>query len=206
MKNYNNNRTKKSNGSRKSTMYKIARSLQLASAERKAFSTSQTSLATATAGTVYNISQGCIEGTSQNQRDGKSIFIRDITLKVRAVLTLTSSTVRFILLQDKMCTGTPPSVGDVLNTTNWLSTYNLINMYELKRFHVIWDKALDLSATGDLLISAAVMHRGTIPRLSYLGATDVAGANGRNSIYLIAIGSSTSSTHDYFFEMTYIDQ
>lgn len=197
------NRSKMVSESRVRQMIKSTRD---AVAEVKSYDVFSLNQIAATAGSVWNLSQGIVVGDDYQQRDGRQIYAKDIELHMNAVTGLLSGSHRFILFQDRMANGVVPVVTDVLSTAQWLSEYNQILVVQEKRFKILHDVTLDISTTGEQIKSAHFGTKRMLHPINYLLDTDVIGANGRNAIYLIVIGSNTGATYSWSYQLRFLDQ
>lgn len=94
---------------------------------------------------------GIPQGVGDKERIGRKIIIRSIDWRVSFELSTTGTTsgttdqVRILLILDRQCNGAAPTVLDILETTDYLSFYNLANSM---RFTVLVDKTFVLNATA----------------------------------------------------------
>jgi len=181
-------------------------SLRLSNAELKSWISFNTAVATSTTGTVYPLSQGCVLGDAYNQRDGAQIMPKGLELKIvfDGGLIVTSFA-RVILFIDTMNSGSLPSVNNVLNLAQYLSTYNALTVYEQKRYVILKDVTVALCPSGQNG-KTLDFHFKNLQKISYNGDTDVNSANGKNSIHLLVITSTATPTLTYNSALRYIDQ
>lgn len=189
---------------RKQNVKQLVRSMLAAQLERKAIVSNITAAATPTAGTVLNLTNAIIQGDDVNQRSGDKVRCIKHKIRVNAQAIINSQTTRFIVFKDTQQNGTIPTVLDVLDNADYLSQYDILNVYQQKRFIILWDKVLDVNIAGESIktVSKNLQPTGDI---WYNGATAVNASNGRNSLFILIIASNSSGTYDYSWEMQYTD-
>lgn len=175
-------------------------------AEKKSYDVFALTQPSSTLGNVWNLTQGIVAGDTFQDRDGRQIYAKDLQLHMRALTGATSGTIRFILFQDRMANGVVPTVSDVLSTVQWLSEYNQILVVQEQRFKILHDVILDVSIAGQTVKSAKFGTSKLLHNINYLLDTDVVGANGRNALYLIVIGSNATCIYDWSYQLRFIDQ
>lgn len=91
-------------------------------------------------------------GTGESQRIGRKLTLKKISMHVELKLPSataaaeTCDVVRLILIHDKQANGAViTAVTDVLESAGYLSFRNLANS---KRFHILWDKTVQLENKG----------------------------------------------------------
>ncbi len=178
--------------SRKSVRQMIQGEL-LAKSEVKVQATAQLAQASATAGTVLNVTQQIIQGDTLSQRTGNQVSLVSLAVRLDAYLSVVgvvNSSVRIITFQDTQNVGVIPAVTDVLNAANYSSFYNVSEQYQQKRFKILDDYSTPMAYGGS---NQAIHHYRVFkgPRLNrqvtYQGTANVAGANGRNAVFVIVI-------------------
>jgi hypothetical protein len=156
-----------------------------------------------TAGSIAVMSQQIILGDTSTQRDG--VQIRPERLSVTWSSTSSATVVcRLVVFQDKQANGVYPAITDVLNTAATLSQYNPVVMSEQKRFHVLYDNFVNLSAAGTNIVTHKFSVKPIGP-ITFLDTTSVQTANGRNSIYFLVIGPAGTATGTLTYELCYTD-
>lgn len=188
----------------KRTINSMIRSARLANAELKSFTIGQTGLNPVTTGAVFNLTRAIVLGDSSNQRDGAQITVRHVTFRLN-VRTTSTSTIRCIIFSDMMCQG-DPAVTDVLSSATWVSNYSDVIQNEMRRFVIHSDTSIDLSVNGVMNKSIVRQLKFNAKRISYLGATDVNGAGGRGSMFVLFISSTTVPFYDYNCNIRFLDQ
>jgi len=167
----------------------------------------------ATAGNMYTVSQGIVQGTALNQRDGDVIRPELIELNMSlkstaAIATVGTAVYRVILFQDMLNTGAVPSVTDVLTAANPLSPYDAENRQQ-SRFKFLYDKIHDFSAayaTNTVkVIQTSIRTKGAI---YYNGATNASGSNGKGSLWLFTVIDSVAVmgvAENWYIDIKYTD-
>lgn len=186
----------------------MIRSSRMAEAELKAFVVSATGLAANTSGDVVNLTQQIVQGDTNVQRNGSSIFLKEIDVTTQSVCgLLIAGSFRYILVQDSMSFAFAPTVADVLQANTWISQFNVTNQIQMKRFRILFDYTVDISAAGPQ--NKTVRKRVRVgKKIEFLGTTNVVGSNGKGAIFLLVIASNNDTALDYSYSvvMKYHDQ
>ncbi len=166
-------------------------------AELKQYMFDQGSTAASTTGTILNLSQFIVVGDDYNQRDGESIFLESVLLRLnyRMPAVTVNGSVRFILFQDKLATGAVPIVNSVLELATLNSTYDITNNVA-KRFRILDDHTISMTS-GHNLDEYFTKNYRIGNKTTYYGNTAIPGSNGRNSLYILIISNATL---DYSFD------
>lgn len=98
------------------------------------------------AGTINVIPQG----DTQSQREGRIATITSIQFRMRAILASAAEaspedSLRIIVYLDQQCNGATATVAQILQTTSFLSPYNLENS---GRFRILYDKVTTYNVTA----------------------------------------------------------
>jgi hypothetical protein len=179
-------------------------SSRLANAELKSFTSGQIAQNPSITGAIGNLTRGIILGDASNQRDGSQITVRHLTVRLNVRSTATS-TLRMIIFSDMMCQG-DPAVTDVLSTATWVSNYSDVIQNEQRRFVIHADKVFDLSVNGVMNRSSVTQLKFKAKKITYLGATDVNGAGGKGSMFILLISSTTVPFYDFSSNVRFLDQ
>jgi hypothetical protein len=179
-------------------------SSRLANAELKSFTNGQIAQNPSITGAIGNLTRGIILGDASNQRDGSQITVRHLTVRLNVRSTATS-TLRMIIFSDMMCQG-DPAVTDVLSTATWVSNYSDVIQNEQRRFVIHADKVFDLSVNGVMNRSSVTQLKFKAKKITYLGATDVNGAGGKGSMFILLISSTTVPFYDFSSNVRFLDQ
>lgn len=192
---------KGTSNSRKATIADV-KSIVRGLAETKRYVQLSNANSNTTAGTVLNLSNGIVQGDDINQRSGDQIRMARHQLHVRASAITVNQTFRFIWFKDNTNRGTTPAVLEVLNTANYFSQYNTVNLQQ-HRFTILQDLSLDCSINGESIKSKMLSKKGKL--VSYNGATAVAASNGPGATFLLVIGDSLTGLFDVAYEVHYTD-
>jgi len=169
--------------------------------------------AATTAGNMYTVSQGIVQGTALNQRDGDVIRpeLIELNMSVKGVSTVAapgSVAYRVILFQDMLNTGVVPLATDILTIASPLSPYDAENRQQ-NRFKFLYDKIHDISspyATNTVkVIQTSIRTKGAI---HYNGATSVAASNGKGALWLFTVVDSVALvtvTENWYIDIKYTD-
>lgn len=128
-----------------------------------------------------------------------------VSLRFTASSAATNS-VRFVLVQDHMNNGVNFVVTDVLRFADYISSYSNIILNEQKRFKVMHDSTIDLSATGENKFTKHVTVKRFSRKITYLGDADATASNGRNSMFLLVIADTIVAAYDFDFQIRFLDQ
>jgi len=180
--------------------------------EHKEFAFSgSTSADFSTSGLVYPITQNVVQGDDIIQRSGDQIILERLTVSVNLInntAALNSSFVgRVVVFSDDMSLSALPAVTDVLDTANYLSGYNNVNVQK-RRFKILHDKMYDVVAeTNRQSITFSIIKK-LRHKVYYNGATNANSALGRGQVYILYIASAASATHFQYsswFTLRYAD-
>jgi hypothetical protein len=158
-------------------------------AEKKYFTTNIASAAAATtAGTVYTLTQGIVEGGEINQRSGRKIQTIKSEIKFSANLPTAAGTgmVRFIWVADQMNTGVLPSASDILESVTVTGLYS-IKSAGIGRFTVIRDTGYSMCVGGANNHINGYFSHTKKTNIFYSDATSVNSANGRGAMFLLVL-------------------
>ncbi len=173
--------------------------------EQKRYVVASTGLTTSAAGTVSPITQGIIQGDTVSTRDGNQIVVHQVVFRHQLIASAASLVAqRVIVFSDTMADGATPAVADVLDSASFITGYNVANAQE-RRFHIIHDQFVTSSSTGQ---NFNAMHTWTFKlnkKVTYNAATNVAGANGRNSLFVLFIADSAIASYGLSYEVKFTD-
>lgn len=191
------------------TMIKSGISSQL---EHQHYQTTSAGNATV-AGNMYTVSQGLTQGTTVASRDGDVIHPEVISLRmvIKAVPTSVAIQVaalyRVILFQDMLNVGVAPTSVDVL-PAGAFSAYDIEHTQQ-SRFKILYDKMHPMTgayASNNIVtIDTSIRMKGSI---FYNGGTNVVGANGKGSIWLLTVTDTTTNislAEAYYIDLKYTD-
>ena len=158
----------------KRTKYTTAsdvRNIIMGNAELKRFVLISSGNSNSTAGVVNNLTNSIVQGDDLNQRTGDQIKVQKHVLHVKASAITVNQSFRFILFKDNNNRGSTSTVGEVLNSANYLSQYNPVTKQQ-HRFTILHDFMLNCNVAGESIKSRVVKSKGH--RVSYNGSTAVA--------------------------------
>ncbi len=174
-----------------------------ATLERKRVTAVSGSNTHTTSGAVFAVTQSIVQGDSLTTRDGNQLVVRRLTLRHYETTGTTSAVQRIILFWDNQSNGVAPGVTDVLAAADLKSGYSTL-AFQQRRFHVLLDEYVDTSAAGRV----AVVRTHTFNlnhKVFYNGTTDVAGSNGKGSMWLLFISDVTTGTYGYGQDIEFYD-
>lgn len=183
------------------------------------FDFSTTSLA---AGVVTNLTEAIVQGDGVDQRSGNQIIVDKIDFTVRSIAGSNAiSTLRVILLVDRINLGSRPVVTDILSIADPASSYavqgRVQNRYKiLADFHLLTSQSTDNNATPLTVINfhangtpavAVKQHRLRLKdKVFYNAATAVANANGKGAIHMLFVDTSNAAcTYRVGMNLAYTD-
>ncbi len=186
----------------------MLRNHDVASRELRLSTTTGSGTASAS-GTVWAITQGIIQGDNIEQREGAQINVKHLTVQLQATMNSAAegTQLRVIVFRDLESHGTVPAVTDVLDTASTMSGYN-VYWRQSRRFKIMVDQLIPMSISGNSRhISRRWDFKQNMVKVTYLGNTDVAGANGPNSYYLLVIDDlgANHPTYGFGWTVTYFD-
>lgn len=156
--------------------------------------------ATSSTGGTTSLSTGIILGDGATQRDGIQIVPESLRFRWSAFNGATNvlAKARMIVFQDRQANGVLATVTDVLDTAVIDSMYNPTVVSEQKRIRILYDHTFDLgilTGGGHANATHDVKLKPSGP-ITFLAATDVVGACGKNVINILIIGD-TANTVQY---------
>lgn len=201
---------------RKTNVRKEVMRALMREAELKGFNDLRTGLVATSTGVVYSLSNAIINGTEFNQRSGAEITVKSLnfSVDVRISALILSATTRFLIFQDIESNGAVPAAADVLYSANYLSDYNVLNVTHRlgkdRRFRILHDQTIIVTNSGaNAEVNKLNKHiSGYDPKISYLGDANANASNGRNTFYMLVIGTNTGATFagfDFSFGWRYHD-
>ncbi len=170
-------------------------------------------------GTITSASLVLIaQGTSESERIGRRITIRQINLRYStskngvATSATTSDTARVIIYVDKQCNGATAIVTDVLEDTTFQSFYNLSNS---SRFRFLVDKTYDLNCSsgggttvfsfGENVVNDTYSIVCRIP-IEYTGTTTAITEIRSNNVGIITISENATSAFNGVARIRFSDE
>jgi len=185
----------------------------LAKSEMKVQDTPQLTQASATAGTILNVTQQIIQGDLISQRTGNQLSLHNVEIRLNAYNAggaVTVSQVRLIVFQDTQNLGVVPAVTDLLAAANYSSFYNSSEQYQQRRFKILddWISPLNQSAANASVAYLKCFKAGRLNKqVTFQGVTNVAASNGRNAVFacVIFFGANAGITYDFNSLVQYTD-
>lgn len=188
----------------KAAVQQMIRSSNLSNSELKGVVFTSTNTANSAAGAFQFITQGIIQGDAITQRNGSQINLVSIRMKINTFAVGVTGISRYILYQDTMATGGTPAVTDILDSAASVSSLNQLTVTTQKRYHIIADFTHNVPIAGEAVKVHDKTYKNFSKKLTYLGNTSAVASNGKNSIYLLYIGTGTN-IWDYSFNVRYLD-
>lgn len=195
---------KKSNMVSKAIVRQMIRSSNLANSELKGTVFTNTGTATLAAGGFQFISQGIIQGDAVNQRNGSQINLESLRVKINTFAVTNTGLTRYVIFQDTQMNGVAPAVTDILDSASSVAVYNQLTVATQKRYHIIADITHKVPIAGEAVKIYDKTHKNLLKKVTYLGNTSATASNGRNSIFMLFIGTATN-IYDYSFHIKYTD-
>lgn len=188
----------------KAAVRQMIRSSNLANSEMKGTVFTSSNTANSAAGAFQFITQGIIQGDAVSQRNGSQINLASIRMKINTFAVGVTGISRYILYQDTQANGATPLVTDILDSAASVSVWNQLTVITQKRYHIIDDFTHRVPIAGEAVKTYDKTLTNFSKKVTYLGNTSAVASNGRNSIYLLYIGTGTN-VWDYSFHITYTD-
>jgi hypothetical protein len=150
------------------------------------------------AGAIITVTQAIIEGDGVDQRTARQIHLEKVNSRLLLALPAasTGSTMRVIYFLDTMCTGTVPTVLDVLTVASVTSYYNSINLQQ-NRFKILHDGMYPMVWGAHTAIYTIVHNFVMNKRITYGASTSVAAANRQNAMFMLIITDSALNAPTY---------
>jgi len=199
------NKRQRKNMSSKQQLKQMVNSM-LASRIEKKFFDSTVSQNVGTSWYIATLTQDIIQGTGGGQRIGDNIKYADLWANYRIGIGAgTATDIRIVIALDSMCNGVAPVYTDLFVNSNLTSTYSAQQIKE-NRFKIIYDYTGFVAVGGknDIVMQR---HFKLSNVCSFLATTSVAGANGRNSMWLFLISSENTNKPGFNmdFQVRYTD-
>jgi len=164
-----------------------------------------------TAGAVFLLN-GIARGDDIDERIGRQVTLKSIQMRAQTYGTAgtgVDQTHRVMIVYDRQTNAAALTVADVLQTVAWLSHRNLENR---KRFRVLYDKCVNINATGEPGTSRVLefyRHLNHPEEFNNGDAGTVADIQS-GSLYLVVIGSeaagATAGSINVYTRVRYVDQ
>lgn len=133
-------------------------------------------IADATTGTTWeeSTSQNLIaQGTTEVQRIGRKVVVKDIHMRGEVLLSALQDSAaigeavhwRLLLVLDKQANGANAAVGDVIETTTNINSFN--NLANKDRFKILWQTRDTLNSTGASGTGVTGDHAGDVKIIEY---------------------------------------
>jgi len=172
--------------------------------EPKVYSTQTSGNITATGGSLFNFTNGIVEGDDINMRSGTKIEVRSISFRIRGIATASNVSIRFVLFSDMMNTGTFPTTAQILPTAGIMSHYSDVRQKQQHRYRILHDEMLDCSSGGPAIKHSFIELSRNFP-IYYNGPTAVAASEGKGAVSLLVIADTNLGNFDYDFQIVYND-
>lgn len=162
-----------------------------------------------TTGAIVPLNQGLLIGDTNQSRTGDIVFPISLELVYDIIsgAAPVPSIVRVIVFQDRLNTGVAPTVAQVLDGAFFNSTYT-VTPAQQKRFNILHDKSYEI-AIGVHLAYQRKLSLKLKGKIAFNGDTNVVGANGFNSLWILYIcspnGAGSSATIDYYSSLLFTD-
>ncbi len=183
----------------------MVRSMIAANVELKRYVVAFTGITTSTAGSVSPVTQGIVQGDSLLTRDGDQIIVKNLWIRYQLTMnTGMVNTQRLIVFWDNQANGATPAVGEVLNSASWITGYNPV-IQQQRRFHILLDKAVVASNNGSNTSNNREWKFKLNHRVTFLGTTDVATANGRGAMFVLFISDGANALYSASFSIEFTD-
>jgi hypothetical protein len=145
-------------------------------------------------GVVTPIIQGIIQGDTAITRDGNQLDLVKISIRLQLALNTSTNTdwVRFIVFSDGFAAGSLPSVAQVLEAADPNASYTR-EVVVTHRFKIWHDVILPMCNSGSNKCLAHIKDLPMRHKVTYLGATDATGSNGKNAMYYLLCGDEPTN-------------
>jgi len=131
-----------------------------------------------------------IQGTNNDEREGKSIRLKSFFLRgsARAHSSATASALRVMLVKDLRNNGTVPAITDILQSESFVSPINLAD--DIGRWRVLMDRTYNMSVQGPTRVSL-LKYIKLNHHVFYSGSS--ATSNNGGSIFLVLISNESTN-------------
>lgn len=163
------------------------------------------SVVVSTGGTISNLSL-IAQGDDIANRSGDVINMHDIDLRMIFFqgTPAASASIRIILFTDGMGSGATVGVSELLLTANITSPYNPVNA-QRHRFKILRDETIVVVGATEKQEVNIVWHNAINQRRYFNDATATATAVGKNTLYILVIGSTTVPIFSIQHSLQYTD-
>lgn len=145
------------------------------------------------------------QGDDKTERNGNSVKNSSFLCRMRAEMSpsATNTAVRIIFFWDQQANGATPTVGNVLQAANVMSS---LNTNWGKRFRVVHDRTYDLSATGQSM-SSHKFYTKLNTHTEYNDTTGVIAAVSTNTFNMLLISDEATNTPNVYYntKLRFID-
>lgn len=150
-----------------------------------------------------------VQGSADNNRKGDVIHVLSFHLKGVVISATTNSSLRVIVFRDLQSNGSTPTVAQVLNSANYLSMYNALNVTSIggTRFKILSDR---LFCQTVQVAAAAVYHAYDVQfdgkfMITYITNGGTAASVGTNNIWILTIADNATSQFNCSMQGRYLD-
>jgi len=166
-----------------------------------------TATATPTSGTSTVVPLTLMaQGSDYNQRDGISIKLMDLDVRVYAARNIASATssdfIRFLIVQDTENHGATPAVADILESDGVLAP---LLHYSGNRWRMIADEAFALEPVQPGVCSKFNKKLQTHVTYKGTGATAADGWEGQLYAVFMSSTATNNPTYSYFIRASFVD-
>jgi hypothetical protein len=187
----------------KRTAYGLNEIRKLINIETKFVDTVSGLAAATQSGVVTCVSQ-LAQGLTSTDRVGDSIRLQHIEVRGTIIINAaaTNTTVRVLVFRDLDGYGTAPTGADVLeNVGGTVAPNSPYRFNRRERFSILYDEMFQVQSilaqgTSSAAFYYSSAHEGHV---KYLAATASAAANGKGSVYVMAISEEPTNTPTYDF-------
>jgi len=146
------------------------------------------------------------QGSDINNRDGDTIQAKHLRLHLTCFNTTATqgSSIRVIIFSDTMSVAGGIVVGDVLETANYTSPVSALSM-QRNRFHIYYDKTESQVTTASNQEINMIANFPINRKIYFSGVTGSTAFAGKNSLFMLVIGSNGLPKYHYQFGLIYQD-
>lgn len=156
---------------------------------------------------TWNLSllSGVAQGDTAQTRDGNKFKAIGLSIKGQIFIDSAASAtaVRCMLVKVKSLQGAAPSTTDILQSNNYLSSYNNVNCPY--RFQILWDRTFSVSTDRPTLHFSKFIKQQT--HSTFSGATAAVTDCQEGHYYFITMTNESTNTPDIVFNhrLTFVD-
>lgn len=152
---------------------------------------------------TYNIQYitGIDQGDDMNQRNGRSVLMKSLSLQMRIYLgsVFNHSVIRLVLIRDNTCQSAIPTMNQIFTSVSGdqaINSFRQVLSAPTNKYTILWDKRINIDADyKDEVFINKYFHINK--HIKYLNTTSASTAAGPGSLFLAAICTGVNASGIY---------